>query len=116
MTRAKSVNIGERNRDYYVGQTETEDGHQHHGEDEVRERPQYVDDTHDDHVEPAAVVARSHAEDDPYTGCQNDSTQSDDHRDARSDDDAAEHIAPDVVRSQRMLDGWGRQQLIVLSI
>ena len=65
---------------------------------------------------PAAVVPGSDSEDDTYSSSQNDRAEADNHRDSRSDNDTAEHVSAQVVRSQGVADGGCGQEFIALGI
>ena len=87
-------------RDDHVDDARPERGHERDREDDGGKRHQPVHDPHEHVVEPAVVPAQRARTRTPTTNENSDDRDADDQRQPRAVDDAAPHVAPDVVGAE----------------
>ena len=91
-----------------VKNARSEDGRNNDCQQNARHREHHVHEAHDDRVGLSAVEACETAEQRADQQRNTDGGEADEKRDARTVDDAAEHVAAKVIRTERVL-GAGRQ-------
>ena len=89
-------------RQHDVLHPRADDGDEQDGEQDAREGERDVHDPHDEVVDPAAQVSADEAEQHAPERGDQDGEHPDEQRGARAVDDAAEHVAPEMVRPERM--------------
>src|SRR5262245_30000119 len=88
--------------DHRVVESRPQSGHDRQREEDARKRHQTVDQARDGEVDPAAVVASRHAEEQPEHDRDRDRAQPDAQRDARPVDDSAEDVSPEVIGAEQV--------------
>jgi hypothetical protein len=95
-------NRGDTHGDHHVGQPGTEGGDQHDGQQDAREGQHRVDDALHDQVRGSGEEARQRPDGHPDEDADGHGDETDGERDPSAVDDAAEHVAPLLVGSEKV--------------
>jgi hypothetical protein len=104
---ARNDRNGDRDHDVLDGRSE--DRRDREGEDELREREQDVHEPLEEEIDLAAEVRADHAEQATDRAARERRGEADEQRDARAVHDAAQQIAPELVRAEPVLPARARE-------